>query len=77
MEIRLVWKNTNPEPYYSHIKDKYFVSSGVCHNGKWHWWSAVCEDYLLEYGRCDFDEMDDAIEVTHWMPLPEPPEVKE
>lgn len=44
--VNIVWVNREPEPYYSHIKDKPFVSTGYYHNGKWWWYSCVCEDYL-------------------------------
>ena len=41
-------------------------------NGMWYWWSCVCEDFLAEYGRNEPDLVDSDIEITHWMPLPEP-----
>lgn len=72
--VNIVWTNHNPESYYSHIKDKQFTATGVCHNGKWYWYSCVCVDYLQEYGKCEVDEVDEAIEILFWMPLPEPPE---
>lgn len=39
---------------------------------------AVLIDWLGEYGRCGREEslVDKEIEITHWMPLPEPPEVE-
>ena len=58
---------------HSHIKDKPFVSTGYYHNGKWWWYSCVCEDYLAEYGCSECDSVDNGIEITHWLPLPEPP----
>lgn len=73
--VNIVWTNNNPESYYSHIKDKLFTATGICYDGKWHWYSSVCEDYLAEYGRCEMDEVDEEIEILFWMPLPEPPEV--
>ena len=30
--VNIVWVNREPEPYYSHIKDKPFVSTGYYHN---------------------------------------------
>ena len=71
--VNIVWVNREPEPYYSHIKDKPFVSTGYYHNGKWWWYSCVCEDYLAEYGCSECDSVDNGIEITHWLPLPEPP----
>ena len=71
--VNIVWMNTEPESYYEHIKGKPFVSTGVYFRGKWYWWSSVVQDWLAEYGNCEADEMDKAIIVTHWMPLPELP----
>lgn len=68
--VNIVWKNTEPVSYYEHIKGKPFVATGVYFRGKWYWWSSVVQDYLVEYGNCEVDEMDKAIAVTHWMPLP-------
>lgn len=73
--VNIVWKNNNPEPYYENIKGKIFVATGYYYNGNWYWFSAVCEDYLKEYGKCPMDLVDEGINITHWMPLPEPPEV--
>lgn len=71
--VNIVWANREPEPYYARIKDKPFVGTGYFHNGKWWWYSCTCEDYLEEYGCSECDSVDSAIEITHWMPLPEPP----
>lgn len=68
--VNIVWKNTNPEPYYENIKNKPFVGTAYYFNGKWWWFSCTCEDYLQEYGESDIDCMDDGIVVTHWMPIP-------
>ena len=70
--VNITWVNRKPEPYYADIKDKSFTATGHYHNGKWWWYSSVCQDYLDEYGKCEMDEMDGDIEVTAWMPLPEP-----
>lgn len=74
--VNIVWKNNNPEPYYENIKGKAFVATGYYYSGKWYWFSAVCEDYLKEYGKCPMDLVDEGINITHWMPLPEPPGVE-
>ena len=71
--VNIVWVNRKPERYYAEIKDKPFVATGYYWNDKWWWYSATCEDYLAEYGRSDVDAVDESIEITHWMPLPEPP----
>lgn len=72
--VNVVWINRSPVIYYQHIKDKPQTATGVYYRGQWYWWSAVVQDYLAEYGEWESDKMDTAIEVTHWMPLPEPPE---
>ena len=75
--VLITWVNHDPQYYYSHIKDKPFTGAAHYCNGKWWWESSCCEDYLAEYGRSDVDEMDDAIEVLAWMPMPnayKPPE---
>ena len=71
--VNITWVNHSPVIYYQHIKDKPQTATGVYYRGKWYWWSAVVQDYLAEYGKWEPDEMDAAIEVTHWMLLPEPP----
>ncbi len=72
--VNVVWVNHRPVIYYQHIKDKPQTATGVHYRGKWYWWSAVVQDCLAEYGKWEPDLMDDAIEVTHWMPLPQTPE---
>lgn len=71
--VNIVWVNKDPPSYYEDIKCKPFVATGYYHNGKWWWFSATCEDYLAEYGCSECDSVDSSIEITHWMPLPEPP----
>lgn len=71
--VNFVWVNNYPEPYYADIAGKPFVATGYYYSGKWWWYSAMCEDYLEEYGESELDAVDDCIEITHWMPLPEPP----
>lgn len=75
--VNVVWVNHSPVIYYQYIKDKPQTATGVYYRGQWYWWSAVVQDYLAEYGEWEPDKMDDAIEVTHWMPLPEPPKEAE
>ena len=72
--VNIVWRNTHPVTYYKHVKNIPFVATGVYFGGSWYWWSSVVQDVLAEYGILDMDLMDQSIEVTHWMPLPKPPE---
>ena len=71
-EVNVTWVNHSPEPYYDFVKDKPFTASAVYYRGKWYWYSSVCADILAEYGKNDTDKIDGAIEITAWMPLPEP-----
>ena len=70
-EVNVTWVNHNPEPYYEFTKDKPFTATAVYYKGEWYWYSATCVDYLGEYGRCDWNKIDEAIEIIAWMPLPE------
>lgn len=74
--VNITWVNHKPEPYYASIKDVPFTATGHYHRGKWYWYSATCQDVLDEYGRCDWDEINEEtspdVEVIAWMPLPEP-----
>ena len=74
--VNIVWKNMDPAPYYAGIKNKPFVGTAYYFNGKWWWFSSVCEDYLAEYGRSDADEVEEGIVITHWMPIPDLPEME-
>lgn len=71
-EVLITYINRNPPSYYATIKDKPFTGAAVYCRGRWFWYSATCLDYCEEYGFSDGDDMDDWIEVTAWMPLPEP-----
>ena len=71
-EVNVTWVNHDPEPYYNFVKDKPFTGSAVYYKEKWYWYSSNCADVLCEYGENDIDEVDDAIEIIAWMPLPEP-----
>lgn len=69
--VNITWVNHDPEPYYNDIKDKPFTATGVYFNGQWYWWSTLCTDTLAEYSHNYSDIIDEAIEITAWMPLPE------
>jgi len=71
VEVNVTLVNRNPESYYEPIKDKPFTTTAVYYRGEWYWLSATCVDYLAEYGRCDWNKVDKAIEIVAWMPLPE------
>lgn len=75
--VNVTWINRQPESYYADIKDKPFTGTAHYCKGKWWWDSCVCQDYLNEYGNSPGDEVDEAIEIVAWMPLPKPYEVKD
>lgn len=72
--VNVVWVNRAPEPYYEKIKNVPFSGTACFYGGRWYWDSPVLLDYLAEYGKDEFDLVDEAVEITHWAPLPEPPE---
>ena len=74
-QVIVTWCNHNPATYYRQFKDIPFVSTAVWCNGSWYWWNAQIEDLLAEYGERGGVSVDRAIEITHWMPMPKPPEV--
>ena len=69
--VNITFVNHDPAPYYQHLKDVPLTASGVFCNGKWFWDSVDCADYCRIYGFSMGDEMDEAIEVTAWCPLPD------
>lgn len=71
-EVNVTWVNHIPEPYYDFLKDNPFTGSAVYYRGEWFWYSSRCVDILAEYGTNGMDKVDDGIEITAWMPLPEP-----
>jgi hypothetical protein len=70
--VIVTWKNNDFLSYYQYIVGKHFIGTAHYLNGKWFWYSSTTEDLLAEYGRCDGEEFDEAIEVVAWMPLPAP-----
>ena len=76
--VNVTWVNRKPEFYYSEIKDKPFTATAIYFRGKWFWYSCVIEDWLAEYGSNESflanlqEAVDKDIEITAWMPLPEP-----
>ena len=71
--VNVLWVNRAPEPYYEKIKDVPFSGTACFYGGRWYWDSPVLLDYLAEYGKDEFDLVDEAVEITHWMPLPAAP----
>ncbi len=72
--VNVVWVNRAPEPYYEKIKGVPFSGTACFYRGRWYWDSPVVLDLLAEYGESAFDLVDEAVEITHWVPLPEAPE---
>ena len=70
--VLVTWKNNAPASYYQYIVGKHFIGTAHYYRGKWYWYSSVTEDLLAEYGKCDTEEFDEAIEAVAWMPLPKP-----
>ena len=70
--VLVTWKNTDPASYYQYIVGKHFIGTAHYCKGKWYWYSSVTEDLLAEYGKCESEEFDEAIEAVAWMPLPKP-----
>lgn len=73
--VNVLWVNRDPESYYEKIKGIPFSDTACFYRERWYWDSPAVIDLLAEYGKDEFDLVDDAVEITHWMPLPEPPEV--
>ena len=71
--VNVVWVNRAPAPYYEKIKGVPFSGTACFFGERWYWASPVVLDMLSQYGKDDFDLVDDAVDITHWMPLPEPP----
>lgn len=74
--VNVVWVNHFPPPYYNKFKNVPQKGTALYYDGDWYWFSSICEDMLAEYGCNEQDLVDEYIEITHWMPLPEPPEEK-
>ena len=72
--VNVVWVNHFPPPYYNEFKNVPQKGTALYYDGDWYWFSSICEDMLAEYGCNEQDLVDEYIEITHWMPLPEPPE---
>jgi len=70
--VNVTWVNHNPEVYYADIKDKPFTATAHYHNGRWYWFSSVTQDYLNKYDVWTPDLVDKDVEITAWMPIPEP-----
>ncbi len=69
--VNVVWVNRVPKPYYKKIKGVPFSDTACFYRGRWYWDSPAVLDLLAEYGEDEIDLVDEEVEVTHWMPLPE------
>lgn len=70
--VNVTYVNHDPEPYYAFVKDIASTETAVYYRGDWYWNWSGCADVLAEYGRDDANKVDKAVEITAWMPLPEP-----
>lgn len=75
--VNVVWVNRDPPTYYEKIKNVPISGTACRYKGNWYWDSPACIDQLAETGENKFDLVDYGIDITHWMPLPEPPEEKQ
>lgn len=69
--VNVVWVNRVPEPYYKKINGVPFSDTACFYRGRWYWDSPAVLDLLAEYGEDEIDLVDEEVEITHWMPLPE------
>lgn len=67
-EVIITWEDMSP---FSHKCDR-LTGVAVFHNNKWYWYSRFTRKALKEYGRFKDALIDDSIEITAWMPLPDP-----
>lgn len=70
--VNITWINKNPMPCYEQIKDVPFSATAIYYKGSWYWFSTGCIGYCETYGENTQDLVWDGIDITHWMPLPEP-----
>ena len=71
-EVIVTFINKRPPIYYKNIRNVPMIGFMIYYKGEWYWWSSVVYDLLAEYGQCDSELVDKDIEITAWMPLPEP-----
>ena len=67
-EVIITWEDMSP---FSHKCDR-LTGVAVFNNNRWYWYSRFTRKALKEYGRFKDALIDDSIEITAWMPLPEP-----
>ena len=71
--VNVTWVNRSPARYYADIKGKPFTATAVYYHGRWYWWTAIIRNILEDCEKAAEDwEIDDCIDVTAWMPLPDP-----
>lgn len=71
-EVAVTFLNHDPVYYYKNIKDVPMTAFAVYFKNKWYWWTSTAKDFLSEYGDFPMYLIDDSIEITAWMPMPEP-----
>lgn len=71
-EVIVTHMNADPESYYGDVTGVPFCAAAVFHNGNWYWWTSTERDILEERGKSENMLIDDCVEITAWMPFPEP-----
>lgn len=71
-EVIVTYVNTDPETYFGNVTFIPFCAAAVFYNDRWYWDSNVTRNILREYGNYEEMFVDDCVEITAWMPFPEP-----
>ena len=71
-EVIVTWVNADPDTCYSDIEGIPFSGAAVFYDDNWYWYSEFTQEILWRYGKCKDMLIDDPIEITAWMPLPDP-----
>lgn len=71
-EVVVTFINKRPPMYYESIRNVPMVAFAIYYKDEWYWWASTVGDLLAEYGKCESELIDKDIEITAWMPLPEP-----
>lgn len=71
-EVFITWMNIDPESYYGDDLYIPFSAAAVFYGCRWYWWTSNVREILEKCGRCENLLIDNCIEITAWMPLPEP-----
>lgn len=71
-EVIVTWVNINIKQYDSDIEDTKFSGEAVFYKSNWYWYSKDTQYVLMTRGEYKDMLMDSPLEITAWMPLPEP-----